>query len=1091
MSGYSSHDADLSHRVATDPALSWAGGPTRKQQFRFSAHYHPYTDELIEKLATDGLPALLDPNYHKELNVQGAGRPPYTLSSYVKEPFPTEQLDLAEDGPYSVYNWELFFHAPLLVAVHLSKSQRFAEARRWFHLIFDPTSTDTTVDAPQRFWRFLRFQEQAAPDFVAGLLRDLTADPDSAAAQAMTKAIQDWRANPFRPHIVARGRYLAYQLNVIMKYLDNLIAWGDSLFRQDTLETLNEATQIYVLAANLLGPKPQRTPPRVRSAPKTYAQLKEAGVDAFGNAMVELENEIAFDTMPVGESGDADAATAAAFGRSPSLYFCIPPNDMLLAYWDTVADRLFKLRHCMNIEGVVRQLALFDPPLDPGVLTKAVAAGLDLGAIAAGTNQPVSTVRGPLLLAKAQELCAEVRVLGAAMLAAIEKGETEQVTLLRQQHESTLATLGRDVRFLQWKEAEAATEALLSSRAAVFERYRHYKRILGASDDDIEGQEEVELARSELTEESFDTAYDALVAAHAADPGREAYRRETAIGFGILDTAIEQVATTLGSTLPLNKNENAELNIFLPGADLVAEVAKALDYITPLLALIPQFNAEGAPMGVGVSTGFGGVQLSEAAKSGADASRWTAELFRWAADRSGRMAGHHRRAEDYVLQANLASAELEQYGRQIVSSLLREQIVKREYENHLRQTEMNAETEEFLRDKFTNQALYTWMHGELSKTYYDFYTLAFDAAKRAEETLKYELMRPEFDGQNIIQFGYWDSGHQGLLAGERLGLDLKRLELAYLEQNRRELELTKHVSLARLDPVALLTLQATGACEITVPEWLYDLDSPGHYLRRIKTVAMSIPCVVGPYTGVHATLSLLRSSVRTSGAPGNDGYTRSGPGEDPRFRDYLGAIQSVVTSAGNNDSGLFEVNLHDERRLPFEGAGAISTWRIELPNATPQFDFETIADVVLHIRYTARESGELRQPAVDGLMSEVLTKPGGLLQLFSLNNEFPTEWATFGDATDDATRVLSLRVGRDQFPYWLRRSGMSDALTATFSVIDWERNQLTVAPAATALAGDANNGWTLVVDQDSPSFAFLKQHRTKRVSMTLAYAAAG
>ena len=47
-----------------------------------------------------------------------------------------------------------------------------------------------------------------------------------------------------------------------MKYLDNLLAWGDSLFRQDTIESMNEATQIYVLAANLLGPKPQAVPPR-------------------------------------------------------------------------------------------------------------------------------------------------------------------------------------------------------------------------------------------------------------------------------------------------------------------------------------------------------------------------------------------------------------------------------------------------------------------------------------------------------------------------------------------------------------------------------------------------------------------------------------------------------------------------------------------------------------------------------------------------------------------------------------------------------------------------------------------------------------
>jgi hypothetical protein len=57
---------------------------------------------------------------------------------------------------------------------------------------------------------------------------------------------------------------------------------------------------------------------------------------------------------------------------------------------------------------------------------------------------------------------------------------------------------------------------------------------------------------------------------------------------------------------------------------------------------------------------------------------------------------------------------------------------------------------------------------------------------------------------------------------------------------------------------------------------------------------------------------------------------------------------------------LFELNLRDERFLPFEGAGAISTWRLEIPNDVPQFDFESISDVVLHIRYTCREAGHLR-----------------------------------------------------------------------------------------------------------------------------------
>ena len=51
------------------------------------------------------------------------------------------------------------------------------------------------------------------------------------------------------------------------------------------------------------------------------------------------------------------------------------------------------------------------------------------------------------------------------------------------------------------------------------------------------------------------------------------------------------------------------------------------------------------------------------------------------------------------------------------------------------------------------------------------------------------------------------------------------------------------------------------------------------------------------------------------------------------------------------------MNCRDERYLPFEGAGEIARWRVELPRDTNAFGFDTISDVVLHLRYTAREGG--------------------------------------------------------------------------------------------------------------------------------------
>src|ERR1700735_38576 len=76
-----------------------------------------------------------------------------------------------------------------------------------------------------------------------------------------------------------------------------------------------------------------------------------------------------------------------------------------------------------------------------------------------------------------------------------------------------------------------------------------------------------------------------------------------------------------------------------------------------------------------------------------------------------------------------------------------------------------------------------------------------------------------------------------------------------------------------------------------------------------------------------------------------------------RFVDDPGGTSEIVTSSAQNDTGLFELRLEDERYLPFESAGAISTWRLTLNNVYPQFDYSTITDAVMHVRYTARDGG--------------------------------------------------------------------------------------------------------------------------------------
>ena len=296
--------------------------------------------------------------------------------------------------------------------------------------------------------------------------------------------------------------------------------------------------------------------------------------------------------------------------------------------------------------------------------------------------------------------------------------------------------------------------------------------------------------------------------------------------------------------------------------------------------------------------------------------------------------------------------------------------------------------------------------------------------------MKQELMRPELESTTFIGYDYWDAGHKGLLSGEKLYFDIKQMELAYHDSNQRELEITRHVSLRQLDPLALIKLRIAGSCTFTVPEWLYDWDCPGHYMRRIKTVALSVPSVTGPYTSVNCTLTLLNSTLRTSPLLASGAYIRDTTQDDNRFTDYFGATDIVVTSSGINDSGMFETNLRDERFLPFEGAGAISTWNLSLPTPLRSFDYSTISDVILHIRYTARDGGnQLATQATKQLTTSLAaaqssptsgttTISQGLL--LCLRYDFPTEWAAFvGSAKAGSTppAPFTATLSLEYFPY--------------------------------------------------------------------------
>jgi len=891
-------------------------------KYRFENFYHPYVCSYIKKLNTKSIDDLYRKNVQNRELKNIFTTTEYDPTSLVLYPYPKEEVDFSYAGSYSLYNWELFFHIPLFIATRLTQNQKFEEARKWFHYIFDPTSTSNEDTGATRFWITKPFRNEIKQGIMP--LEDLLNLEEN--ADELEIQLSNWEQNPFNPHAIARLRISAYMRNTVLRYIDNLIQWGDQLFKRDTIESINEATLLYILASNILGKKQETVPARAKPVEKSFSNI--AGeLDRFGNVKDEIETFI-----------------SPSSGNDTLLmpYFCLPKNDYLLKYWDTVADRLFKIRHCMNIEGTVRQLPLFEPPIDPALLVRATAAGLNLNEILNDMNAVLPNYRFQVMLQLANELCNDVKSLGSSLLSALEKKDGEELALLRSIHELRMLEVIRDIKENQRDEAKANLEGLIRSKEIVENREDYYS-----------GRQK----KNDKEQQQLNSLKDAL--------------------------------------------SNLELAIYV---DLAASA----------LVGIPQTTIGAWSWGAT----FGGQQMAGVSQFVSSSLNKLANYQSSCGGIAGIEGGYERRKDDWDFQANSANLELKQIDKQIIASEIRLAIAEREIENHSLQMEQSREVDDYMRSKFTNTELYDWMVGQLSTVYFQSYQLAYSTAKKAEKCLQHEL---GLEGTNFVQFGYWDSLKKGLLSGEKLQYDLRRLENTYLELNKREYEIVKHISISMLDPLALIKLRSTGSCDFEIPEVLYDMDHSGQFFRRLKSVSISLPCIAGPYTSVSAKLSLVNDRYRKNTNPDNAANTGFAeyPGNDDRFIYNIGAIKSISTSNAQNDSGVFELNFRDERYLPFEGCGAISKWKLELPSAIRQFDYNTISDMILHVKYTSRDGSDVFKGLVEadlinrlGIITQQLVETG-LHIAINLKHDLPDQWYVLKE-----NGSVDLKIDKSRLPYF-------------------------------------------------------------------------
>jgi hypothetical protein len=943
--------------------------------YRFTNFYHPLACQFIRTLTAKGIGGLFtrdvqlqgDPIFKPESDFIDTYNPvyymivggtPYTYWNGNTDPspaYPKIAVDYDLISGDSLYNWEFFFHNLLMIAMRCSQNQQFEEADRWFKYIFNPSDTSTN-QSPQRYWITKPFFELASDNTtIDQLITLLDLGSSSPTIRNFMNEVTSWKNDPYNAHGIARTRISAYMKTTVMKYLDNIIAWADFNFQQHTFESVNFAIQLYFLALELLGRKPEAIPSAFKPPVMNYYQL-ETNLDQIITNLGSNPDASVSDPLVLIENllpsvGYATSETYNNEQKLPTLlFFCIPPNQKLLRYWDKVEQELYKIRHCLNIKGQFDPLSPFPPDID---LDNADLDGLN------DLNGILHNYRFSVMAQKATELCNEVKALGSALLTTLEKKDAEELSLLRSHQEIDTLKAIMLVREKQIIEAQAGLDNLNKYKDLVKTKIDYYDKLVGT------GLNVWELAALNLNASS--TAIDASIA----------------VGYA------------------------------LSGG----------------LKLIPDFIAGVAGFGASPTATFklGGSTFGNSAEDLVKTLSSIATAIDKVASITSTVGGYARRKDEWEYQLKLSNAEMEQVKLQIDGALARLNIAKQEKENQDKLINNAEDIDDFMRNqKFTNQQVYTWMITQISTVYFQSYQLAYQTAKQAEHCFRFEL---GLSTSSYITYGYWDSLKKGLLSGDRLMYAIKKMETDYLELDIREFELIKHISLFKLDAVALLQLIENKNCFINVPEELFDVDFPGHYFRRIKSVSISIPCITGPYISVNCTLTLIKNSIRIDNTAGGN-YKRKlnsngVPATDKRFRDNIAAVQSIVTSHAKDDSGTI-VN-KESKYNPFEEAGAISTWHLELSEAFQQFDYKTISDVILHLKYTSRDGGpSLRDAAKDNITSRLNTIIGsageqGLLQMFSAKRDFPNEWHQFiypPIITNDQKMVL--KMSQERFPYFIQ-----------------------------------------------------------------------
>ena len=784
-------------------------------KYKFNLFYHPYTSQFITILNQKGMDGLLTNRMQTldgDISFNNEGKMVTRQTSFknryrpdtanVSADYPEETVDFSPNGAYGIYNWELFFHIPLTIACRLSANQNYEEAMKWFHYIFNPVEY-TEGQTPQCYWitepfvqNALKGENGTTAGRIETILKNITKNSDMLAA---------WKNNPFKPHIIAQFRTEVYQKQVVKKYIENLINWADDLFRQDTWETINEAVMLYLMAKEILGYRPEMVKDDSRTAMDALSFKDLSGnLDIFGNSVQKVnivaEAMLTMENMAdiQGFRGNESSVKTSEIPTLDMFYFNVPSNDALVGYWNTVEDRLFKIRNSMNIDGVVRTLALNAPEIDPAALVKATASGLSIGDLNMNAVETRPKYRFKPTLQKAIEICGEARAMGDKLLAAIEKEDAAKLTELRSQLEVKALEAATKNKKLEIESIKLSIKNLEISRDRAEIVLDHYENIehLSAKEAKL-----LQMASSQMESLRTVTVLNQTSSVTAMIPSIVAGLQ------GVFSSPVAHGELFSGKML-----------------------AESLNFQASIISNKNQIEQ----------------QKSGIISTKSSYERRSDEWYFQAKTARKDLESLEKQIEGQEIRLAMAEQDLENHTAQIENSKAVYNLIKEQFSNKALYEWLKKDTAALYKKLYE----LAYSYAQKARVCYE-----FELGENAP------AMVPEIKPDNWSQQYKGLMAGERLLTQLRdleqsyLDNDKRCFELT------KRISLSELMDVDAKES-AFARLLRDGVCEVDIPEWIYDLDYPTHGNRRIKNVSITIPCVVGPNTNVNCTLTLKRHMKR-------------------------------------------------------------------------------------------------------------------------------------------------------------------------------------------------------------------------------------